>query len=199
MNIREFKWSSVELSKIKPLSQVDYIVIHHTDSADVPVEEINRWHKENGWVGVGYHYIIRTDGAVEKGRPDNKQGAHVKNYNHCSLGIVLTGKLSEKPPTTEQMDSLERLLSVLLPRYPDVNVLAHFRLAPTDCPGNKFPWDDFWRRLERARKNVLQGVPGWAAEPIRWALDNKIINTPQGSDDFYRLITALFNYDKQRG
>lgn len=199
MDIKLFNWTQTETSKMAPLTRVDYLVIHHTDSHDVSAAEIDRWHKGNDWVGIGYHYVIRTDGTVEKGRPDDKQGAHVKNYNDRSLGIVLTGRLSQNQPTTEQMDSLEKLLALLLPRYPGVNVVGHFRLGPTDCPGSKFPWKDFWTRLERAKQNTLEGVPGWAADAVRWALDNKIINTRQGSEDFYRFITVLFNYDKVKG
>ena len=66
-------------------------VIHHTDSHDVSAEEIDRWHKERGWDGIGYHFVIRKNGAVEKGRPLTSKGAHARDRNHY-IGIALTGK-----------------------------------------------------------------------------------------------------------
>ncbi len=75
-------------------------VIHHTASHDVSAAEIDRWHKQNTyidkngkerhWDGIGYHFVIRTDGTIEKGRDIQKQGAHAKGRND-RLGIVLTG------------------------------------------------------------------------------------------------------------
>ena len=46
-------------------------VIHHTASFDVPVSTIDEWHKERGWDGCGYHFLIRADGTIEKGRSLN--------------------------------------------------------------------------------------------------------------------------------
>ena len=45
----------------------DMIVLHHTGGADIDAsaEEIDQWHKNDGWVGIGYHYVIRKDGTIE--------------------------------------------------------------------------------------------------------------------------------------
>ncbi len=84
-------------------------VIHHTDSHDVSWEEIDKWHKERGWKGIGYHFVIRRNGAIEKGRPTNKKGAHAKGRNHW-IGIALTGR---KRFTIEQSLALRKLLKDL--------------------------------------------------------------------------------------
>ena len=65
-------------------------VIHHTASHDVSAETIDQWHKERGWDGIGYHYVIRKDGTIEKGRDTSKKGAHAKGRNNW-IGIALTG------------------------------------------------------------------------------------------------------------
>lgn len=81
------------------------IIIHCSQSNFGTVEEIEKWHKELGWDGFGYHYLIENgfpefsssyteshDGLIEKGRPDNVQGAHCLGHNRNSLGICLIGR-----------------------------------------------------------------------------------------------------------
>jgi len=84
-------------------------VIHHTASHDVSAKTIDQWHKERGWDGIGYHFVIRADGTIEEGRNINKRGAHAKGRNHY-LGIVLTGY---DIFTKEQIEALKLLLSQL--------------------------------------------------------------------------------------
>ena len=35
----------------------------------VDAKIIDKWHKERGWSGIGYHYVIKRDGQIELGRP----------------------------------------------------------------------------------------------------------------------------------
>jgi len=51
---------------------VDTLIIHCAatpPSMDIGAKEIDRWHKEQGWSEIGYHFVIRRDGTIEKGRP----------------------------------------------------------------------------------------------------------------------------------
>lgn len=45
------------------------VVLHHAEAKTASVQDINRWHLERGWVGIGYHYYIRKDGSIYRGRP----------------------------------------------------------------------------------------------------------------------------------
>lgn len=124
--------------------RIRYLVIHAaytTPSMDIGVKEINRWHKNRGWNGVGYHYVIRRTGEVEEGRAENVQGAHVYGYNGLSLGICLVGgkmEGDEQPDcnfTVAQWSSLLRLMADLKARYPDAEILGHRDLdAGRACP-----------------------------------------------------------------
>ena len=52
----------------------DTIVIHCTqtpDTMDIGADEIKKWHKNRGFDTIGYHFVIRRDGHVEKGRDIN--------------------------------------------------------------------------------------------------------------------------------
>ncbi len=99
-------------------------VIHHTASHDVSAKIIDQWHKERGWDGIGYHYVIRKDGTIEKGRSISKKGAHAKGRNHW-IGIALTGY---DKFTTLQINSLKKLLS-------DKNIL-YVERHHENCPSN---------------------------------------------------------------
>ncbi len=70
---------------------IDTIIIHHSESNDVSVETITKWHKKRGFRTIGYHYVIRADGTVEKGRSIEEAGAHAKGRNAHSIGICVTG------------------------------------------------------------------------------------------------------------
>ena len=61
------------------------IVIHHTGQADIDAsaEQIHEWHQNQGWSGIGYHFVVRKDGAVERGRPIWAVGAHAQGDNRA--------------------------------------------------------------------------------------------------------------------
>jgi len=80
-------------------------------------------------VSIGYHYLIRADGSVEKGRPDFVRGAHCKaqNMNFRSIGVALTGNFDSRDnpkgdkghirPTSAQLTALRELISYLTKVY----------------------------------------------------------------------------------
>jgi len=84
-------------------------VIHHTASRDVSAKIIDKWHKKRGWDGIGYHFVIRKNGDIEKGRSLNKRGAHALGRNNW-VGIALTGNDTY---TVEQVYGLKKLLKRL--------------------------------------------------------------------------------------
>lgn len=100
-------------------------VIHHTESPCwTTVEDIDKWHKERGWDGIGYHYVVYCDGTIHTGRSLERQGAHAKGRNHY-VGIALVGTDSF---SSVQIDSLNRLLDILGIKY----VEPHHE----ECPGH---------------------------------------------------------------
>ena len=50
--------------------RTDEIILHHAEASHASVEDINQWHLERGWAGIGYHFYIRKDGKVYRGRPE---------------------------------------------------------------------------------------------------------------------------------
>ena len=116
-------------------SDVKYIVVHCTyspASMHVDASVVDKWHREKGWRGIGYHKVILRDGTIEDGRPLDQQGAHVRGMNNKSVGIALAGGMNESRDgpeinfTEEQYDSLRDLLDELTTKnFPDAEVKSH--------------------------------------------------------------------------
>lgn len=120
-------------------------------SQDVGVREIRQWHKEKGWLDIGYHFVIRRDGTVEAGREQSAVGSHVANYNHDSVGVCLVGGIDDKGKfaanfTPAQMQSLRSLLVELKVQYPGSVLRAHHDVAPKACPS--FDLKRWWEKNE---------------------------------------------------
>lgn len=116
-----------------------YLVVHCSDTRatkDIGVAEIRAMHRQKGWADVGYHYVIRRDGTVEKGRLDTTPGAHVLGHNSRSLGICMVGGgLGAIAPkrdgfTGEQYAALKALLTRLRAEHPTAEILGHRDLSP---------------------------------------------------------------------
>lgn len=108
----------------------DYIVVHcaATDLQDIGAKEIDVWHRQRGFLCIGYHFVIRRDGRIEVGRKVSAVGAHVQGYNHNSIGICMVGGGSAKEVnnfTDEQWTTLEKLLRDLKHEYPSVVIQGH--------------------------------------------------------------------------
>ena len=113
--------SPVEPKMTKPVdhSRKINLIIIHCSASDNPnhdnIEEIRSWHvNQRGWRDVGYHYFIRKNGRVERGRGEDEIGAHCKGYNRNSLGICLSGRSKF---TEQQFLSAAKLVKELLEKY----------------------------------------------------------------------------------
>ena len=120
----------------------DMVVIHHTGEADIDAsaEQINEWHKNNGWAGIGYHFVIRKDGTIEQGRPVDTVGAHAYGENSHTVGVHLSGDFMQAQPTTAQIESAAMLFANICTDYSIVidraHIVGHRDLMSTDCPGD---------------------------------------------------------------
>jgi hypothetical protein len=112
--------------------EVDSIIIHCSDSEFGCVDVIDLWHRQRGWNGIGYHFVITNgrltsdqgysgfnDGLIQTGRYINLVGAHCKGFNKRSIGICLIGKHGF---TAKQLyQALPELLGKLMLEY-DISI-----------------------------------------------------------------------------
>lgn len=124
------------------MRQINKIIVHCTatrEGAPVSLDTVRRWHLERGWSDIGYHYLILLDGTIERGRPEEKQGAHVRGHNRDSIGVSYVGGcdrlLNPKDTRTQdQKDSLHNLLSNLMASYEDATLHGHNEFSNKACP-----------------------------------------------------------------
>lgn len=119
----------------------DTIVVHCSASPPNPKttwRDIDRWHRQRGFLMIGYHYVIRTDGEVETTpRHIDSIGAHAAGHNTRSVGICMVGGVDKDMQPADnfapvQKASLSCLLAELLQAYPGANIVGH-----RDLPGVK--------------------------------------------------------------
>lgn len=124
------------------MREIDKIIVHCSatkEGVDVSASTIDSWHKERGWRGIGYHYVIALDGKIEYGRNVNETGAHVKNHNRRSIGICYIGGLDagmnpEDTRTEEQKESMLDLLKTLKRLHPVATIHGHNEFSAKACP-----------------------------------------------------------------
>ena len=124
------------------MRKIKEIIIHCSatpEGKDFTVQDIDRWHRQRGWRGIGYHYVIYRDGSVHAGRSLQIVGAHCKGHNAMSIGICYIGGLSKdgKPKDTrtpEQKQALKALVMKLKKDYPNATIHGHNEFAAKACP-----------------------------------------------------------------
>lgn len=122
---------------------ITLIIIHCSavrPSQTSSAQQIDFWHRKRGWSGIGYHYVVRRDGTVERGRPEAKVGAHCLNHNRHSIGVCYEGGLDAqgRPADTRteaQKRALLTLVRELKGRYQRAIVVSHHTFDPRKaCP-----------------------------------------------------------------
>lgn len=133
-----------------------YLVLHHTASYSISPESINEMHKEKGWAGIGYHFYIRKDGTIYRGRPEEAIGAHAIGRNRDSLGICLEGNFENEYLTGPQLESLEKLSLELILKYNISEIIGHRDVYSTLCPGENFPIENIKNEIGEKIVNIVR-------------------------------------------
>jgi len=157
-----------------------YIVWHtaadprDNGNRDTTAAEIRTWHLARGWSDIGYHFVIRKNGNVEKGKNESLPGSHVRGLNNQSLGICFSGHGDLQPLTPEQIEAGIKLTITLMKKYdiPVANVIGHreinelikagklseeFRTTKS-CPGNKVQMNTIRAKIMKEIFQTKKGV-----------------------------------------
>lgn len=139
------------------------IVLHHAAASTCDVKTIHAWHLNRGFSGIGYHFLVRKDGTIERGRAENLVGAHVAGHNRDSIGICFEGNFETETMGEAQKNAGEELVEYLKQKYSISIVVRHKDLADTACPGKNFPFEE-----------ILQGIKTETKQPEQ-VCDNKLV------------------------
>lgn len=122
---------------------ITHIIIHCSATRanqNLTAADIDKMHRVRGFDRIGYHWVIRRDGTLERGRDEKDVGAHATGWNSHSIGICMIGGVNNKGQgeanyTNEQFSALDGLLKALKSRYPKAAVIGHRDTgAKKDCP-----------------------------------------------------------------
>jgi len=121
-----------------------HLILHHEAGSGSTAQDIHNYHKNvNGWSGIAYHYYVRKNGKIYRGRPEDMQGGHTLNWNQVSIGICFEGNFENEQMYALQFAAGKELILDILKRYPDIVILGHKDVNATACPGKNFPLDEF--------------------------------------------------------
>lgn len=130
--------------------EVTEVVVHWTETPtnkNIGSEELNKIHLESGLKGIGYHYVIRRDGSLQRGRPVNIQGEHalVNNHDERSIGVVFVGGInvpsgtpnlenfvSVQSLTRSQFNTFDHFCRSFYARFPGGQILGHNDIDPIE-------------------------------------------------------------------
>ena len=132
-------------------SKIKYFTFHHSVTAQTAKTDGN-WKKEcdviasyhvngNKWGGVGYRFIIASDGTVVYVGDLSHGGSAVGGYNDIMFSACLVGDFTKVLPTAAQIHSaylLAKHFMENMPQYPNLNSLTlvkgHKDFNSTICP-----------------------------------------------------------------
>lgn len=197
-----------------------YIVVHTAafNGRNCDRDMIDRWHRDRGWNGIGYHYVIMNDkherledGMVEEGRSLTIRGAHAKGLNGRSIGICCVGHGDFEPFTRRQTESLVQLISNLIDAHEDLvieRIIGHRELntlvakgllrreyaTTKSCPGKKVDMDALRDMVRQHREASREALPSAGSElPPKEDIKNALNLLEQSAADLFPNASGEFN------
>ncbi len=136
-------WEELYADFTAATRDITEVVVHWSATylnQDIGADEIHEWHTQRGFSGIGYHYVIRKDGRIQRGRPIDRTGAHAKDngHNNFSIGLCLVGGYncmtgtpnSEKHVSgasinADQIDSFDEFMDAFYTAFPGGQAWGH--------------------------------------------------------------------------
>ena len=175
------------------LARVDAIALHHMAHPTADVYDVQRWHLNQGWRALGYHYWVGFDGTVYEGRGYEHVGAGVANQNDhiISIGFQgnyqsdVAGMVTSPPMPDAQFNAGVDIINWVMEHVPTIKrVAGHRDFMATACPGDTFPLAEMQTLKKRMSDTpgeegdtmiynyVDENMPEWARGTIQKLMDN---------------------------
>ena len=144
------------------MRRITEIIVHCSatpEGCDYGARDIDLWHRQRGFLKIGYHYVVKLDGTIQEGRKLNDVGAHCSGHNANSIGVCYVGGLrslkglkgskgsnssnssnssNDLVPADTRTDAqkfaLLKLLQSLKVLYPKARIYGHRDFANKACP-----------------------------------------------------------------
>ena len=156
--------TNLKFGSLSKRASTKRIILHHAAMRG-SVEDIHRVHKNNGWSGIGYHFYVRLDGTIYRGRPEWAIGAHASGSNYNSIGICAEGNFDTDKMPDAQKNALKWLVNYINQKYGISTVQRHRDVGSTACPGRNYPFDEIVNGkividTSKPDNNPVPNVPG---------------------------------------
>lgn len=140
-------------------SKTTRIILHHAAATNCTADDIDRWHKGNGWTCIGYHFFVNKKGEIYRGRKEDTVGAHAGNNNTDSIGICAEGNFENETMPEVQKEALKELVAYIKDKYGINKVQRHKDVNLTACPGKNYPFEEIANAtIKEENENVLYKV-----------------------------------------
>lgn len=167
-DVTPIAWEDLAPPATAPLRPWNAIVIHHSATRKGSVAGIDSAHRQRGWDGIGYHFVIGNGNGMRLGTVEptwrwraQREGAHAgggaqgRPYNQAGIGICCVGQFDEDTPDAWQEERLADLIAELIRHVPTLSsarIIGHGDVPgkDTNCPGKYLDVDRI-RRLVRQR------------------------------------------------
>ena len=173
-------------------SSIEYIALHHAEAVTCTAKQIHEWHKSNGWSGIGYHFFVRKNGEIYRGRPLWSLGAHVQGMNNCSIGICTEGDYHnrDKVMPEAQKQAIKELVTYLKGIYPEAKIVGHREIGDSNCPGRYYPLEEMKNYPYREQEGAMTAEEKAKMQAIDESLTNlyKIVEDMKKSPMIYNYI-----------
>jgi hypothetical protein len=127
------------------------VMLHHTFRPHRPCGDalsqergdlrgVDRYHREQQWGGIGYHYAGFQSGNIYQCRPVTRTGAHTEGQNSKSVGYVLFIDGDVHAPTAAAIETFQDWLRHAVTSdvlEADFEVRPHSDFAEKTCPGKR--------------------------------------------------------------
>ena len=148
------------------------IVLHHAAASLCDARTVHAWHLGRGFSGIGYHFLVRKNGTIERGRAENLVGAHAAGNNSNSIGICFEGNFETETMGEAQKNAGKELISYLCNKYGIDVVIRHKDVAATACPGKNFPYEEMLHKnVEQPKESQTEEEKSEISEDGFWGKD----------------------------
>jgi N-acetyl-anhydromuramyl-L-alanine amidase AmpD len=181
---------------LRTRSKTTRIILHHAAATNCTVEDIDRWHKNNGWTCIGYHFFVNKKGEVYRGRKENTVGAHAGDNNTDSLGVCAEGNFEKETMPEAQKEALKELVAYLKNKYGISKVQKHRDVNATACPGKNYPFDEI-ANAKPIESKPVETKPTAKKKTVDEIAKEVIAGKWGNGDERYNKLTkAGYNYNE---
>ena len=156
--------TNLKFGSLSKRASTKRVILHHA-AMNGSVEAVHNVHKAKGWSGIGYHFYVRKDGKIYRGRPEWAIGAHASGSNYNSIGICAEGNFETDKMPDAQKNALKWLVAYIKDKYKINTVQRHRDVGSTACPGRNYPFDEIVNGkividTSKPDNNPVPNVPG---------------------------------------